>query len=147
MDQVISDLSSTEDDSSGSDSFGLKTCESAPLDIRDVPGVSFIRDGKSDWTPVVPLSKRKREKWKEREKLLSLPHANTCSGSDSDLNLSYHCDAKYLVLDGTSGIQVGIGCGLLLLQKLAINAKVVQKNYKNTISISVFFLTFCACIC
>ena len=101
VDRVVSDLSFTEDDSSGSDSFGLKSCESVALDIRDVPGVSFVRDGKPDWTPVVSLSKRKREKRKERKKLLSLP-ANTSSSSDSDLNLSSH--SKYLVVDGSPGI-------------------------------------------
>ena len=72
-DLVVRDLSSIEDNSSSSVSFGLKSCESVALDIRDVPGVSFVRGGKPDWTPVVSLSKRKREKWKERKKLLSLP--------------------------------------------------------------------------
>ena len=101
MGPVVSDLSSTEDDSSGSDSFGLRSCESVALDIRDVPGMPFVRDGKPDWAPVVSLSKRKREKWKERKKLLSLP-ANTSSSSDSDLNLGFH--SKYLVVDGSPGI-------------------------------------------
>ena len=82
------------------------------LDIRDVSGVSFVRDGKPDWTLVVSLSKRKREKRKEREKLLSLP-ANT-SSCDSDLNQSSHCNAKYLVVDGSQEkIKLVLGCGLL----------------------------------
>ena len=123
------------------------------LDIRDVPGVSFVKDGEPGWTPVVSLSKRKREKRKERKKLLSLP-GSTSSSSDSDLNLSSH--SKYLVVDGSPGIlhkiKLVLSGGLLLLQGLAINSKVLQKNHQkhhqylsvcfNILCMHVFLLSF-----
>ena len=137
VDPVVSDLSSTENDSSGSDSFGLKSCESVALDIRDVPGVSFVKDGEPGWTPVVSLSKRKREKRKERKKLLSLP-GSTSSSSDSDLNLSSH--SKYLVVDGSPGIstqnQVGTQWWTPIAARTRYKLKSAPKKSTKTPSIS-----------
>ena len=153
VDPVVSDLSSTENDSSGSDSFGLKSCESVALDIRDVPGVSFVKDGEPGWTPVVSLSKRKREKRKERKKLLSLP-GSTSSSSDSDLNLSPILNTLWLMdLQAfLHKIKLVLSGGLLLLQGLAINSKVLQKNQQkhhqylsvcfNILCMHVFLLSF-----
>ena len=63
MDPVVSDLSSTEDDSSGSDSFGSKSCESVALDIQD--GVSFVLKG---WeTRLDPCCVSEKEEEKEVE--------------------------------------------------------------------------------
>ena len=99
--------------------------------VMSIPGVSFVRDGKQDWIPVVSLSKRKREKRKERKKLLSLP-ANTSSSSDSDLNLSPIVKLNTLWLmdlqEFQHKIKLVLSGGLLSLQGLAINSKVLQKN-------------------
>ena len=90
-----SDASSTLSD----DELDLKSCESVVLECRDdVPGVSYEKDGGSEWTRVE--SRRKRRKRKQRK---STPSMSTTSSSDSDLDLTNH-DAEYLTLDGTPGI-------------------------------------------
>ena len=122
---MVSDLSSTEDGSSGSDSFGLKSCASVAFDIRDVPCVSFVRDGKPDWTPVVSLSKRKRQKRKERVPIVTLSTLWL-------MNLQEIQEKIKLVHV--------LSCGLLLLQFK--NSKLLQ----NTINI-VCFNTLCMHFC
>lgn len=93
-----SDLSSTEDNESSAESLDLKSCESVVLDIRDVPGVSFVKDGVTDWTPVV--SRRKKDRLTKRNRSLCSP-ASSSSGCDLDLS---ECEAEYLMRLGSPGI-------------------------------------------
>ena len=124
---MVSDLSSTEDGSSGSDSFGLKSCESVTFDIRDVPGVSFVRDGKPDWTPVVSLSKRKRQKRKERVPIVTL--------IISTLWLMKLQEVQEKIKVGTS---TQLWTPNAAIQERATNPKLLPKNHKNTINIVCF---------
>lgn len=90
--------SSAEDGvSSSAESLDLNACDSVVLDIREVPGVRFVKDGISGWTPVV--SKRKKDRQRKR----GISPASSSSSSDCDLRLS-DCEANFLRRNDMPGI-------------------------------------------
>ena len=83
--------------SSSAESLDLNACESVVLDIREVPGVCFVKDGISNWTPVV--SKRKKDRQRKR----GIVPASSSSSSDCVLRLS-DCEAYFLRRNDMPGI-------------------------------------------
>ena len=85
-----------EDEVSSSESLDLMSCEAVALDVRDVPGVSFVKDGVEQWSPVVSRRRRAR------------PMENSSSSDGSDLDLT-NCQATYHTLNGTPGVACKFG--------------------------------------
>ena len=66
------------------------------LDVRDVTGASYVKNGKTEWTPVV--LRRKQAKLRKKPPICSVN-----SDSDSNLSLTGY-EAEYLKLCGTPGV-------------------------------------------
>ena len=84
-----------EDEVSSSESLDLMSCEAVVLDVRDVPGVSFVKDGVEQWSPAV----RRRVRPKE--------NSSSSDGSDLDLdNCQASCHIPHIAWYPRSCLQV-----------------------------------------
>ena len=83
-DPADGELSSAEDVDSSTESIDLNTCDSVALDVRDVPEVSYVKDGVAGWTPVVRKHRLRKRKASHR--------SSASSSIDYDINLSC-CEA------------------------------------------------------
>ena len=92
-----SDLSSAEDVDSSTESIDLNTCDSVALDVQDVPGVSYVKDGVAGWTPVVRKHRLRKRKTSPRSSLAAaVTMTSTCLAVR--LNISSSTGHRVLLL-------------------------------------------------
>ena len=97
--ELIEDLSQSSIESVMVPELDLRSCEKITFESRDAPGVSYVKDGMTDWTPVTSKRQRRRRNPSSSSNISS----STMSGS-SDLSFLADCDVEYRSMNGTPGL-------------------------------------------